>query len=172
MKNNIVLCGFMGCGKSTVGKRVAKKLGFKFINGDTYIEQKESKTISEIFSENGEEYFRKVESDAMVELSKKSNTVIATGGGAVINPKSAESLKQTGLLIFIEVTPETVIERLKNDTTRPLLQQPDKETAIKELMLKRYPIYSSVCDKKVNGNQDAKSVAELIGTEFENLSKF
>ena len=169
MKNNIVLCGFMGCGKSTVGKLVAEKLGFDFIDGDTFIEEKENKTISEIFAINGEKYFRKIESNAMIELSQKSNVVIATGGGAVMNPTSAESLKQTGLLVFIEVELQTVIKRLKDDTSRPLLQRPDRENAIKELMMKRYPIYSSVCNIKVDGNKDVATVSDEIVSKFKKL---
>ncbi len=171
MKNNIVLCGFMGCGKSTVGKIIAEKLNLTLIDGDTYIEQKENKTVSEIFAQNGEEYFRAAEKQAMSELSQKENVVIATGGGAVINPDNAKSLKQTGLLVFIEVTPETVIKRLKGDTTRPLLQRPDRNAAILELMERRYPIYRSASDVTVDGNGDAETVADSIIKEFEKMHK-
>ena len=172
MKSNIVLCGFMGCGKSTVGKIVAKRLDMSFIDGDTYIEQKENKTVSQIFADNGEDYFRSAEKTAMKELAQKRAVVIATGGGAVMNPDNAEALKKTGVLVFIDVLPETVIKRLENDTSRPLLQRPDRKKAVTELMEKRYPVYRSVSDYSVNGNLDAESTADAIIEQYKKIHEF
>ncbi len=162
MKNNIVLCGFMGCGKSTVGKLLAKSLGFEFTDSDTLIEQKENMSVTEIFSSFGEEYFRSTETAVIKELSEQSGLVIATGGGAVLNPENAEALKNGGTVIFLDVTAETVLKRLKNDTTRPLIQREDKEIAVNKLLEERRSKYETAAHLTVDANLSAKEVAEEI----------
>lgn len=169
MKNNIILCGFMGCGKSTVGKILAERLNFTFIDADSFIEERENMTVSEIFSKKGEPYFRSAETDVTEILGKSNGLVIATGGGMMLNPKNAENLNKTGLSFWIKVTPETVLQRLKNDTTRPLLQREDKETAVKELMQLREPIYADACRYHIDGEGTALEVAERI---LESISSF
>ena len=161
MKSNIVLCGFMGSGKSTIGKELPKH-GFSFIDSDEYIEKKAEKSISEIFNEHGEAYFRALEAEAVTELSKRTKTVIATGGGAVINPENAAALKSTGTVVFLDVTPQTVLTRLEGDTTRPLLMSPDREAAVNELMKKRVPVYRSVSDITVDANGEPLKTAKII----------
>lgn len=162
MKNNIVLCGFMGCGKSTVGKILAQRLNYTFVDTDSLIENKENMSVSAIFSEKGEQYFRSAESKVAEELSAKDSLVIATGGGMMLCEENAENLNKTGLTFWLRVTPKTVIERLKNDTSRPLLQRDDKETAIKELMEIREPIYKAVCRHHIEAGGDASGVADCI----------
>ena len=98
MKNNIVLCGFMGCGKTTVGKAFAQKYNMRFVDSDSCIEQHEGKTVSKIFEQNGEKYFRKLEHDILSELSNQSGLVIATGGGAMLDPENVRVLKEKRLL--------------------------------------------------------------------------
>ncbi len=162
MKNNIVLCGFMGCGKSTVGRLLAEKLGFDFCDSDDVIEQREGTTISKIFADKSEEYFRTVESDIIRELSAKSRLVIATGGGAVLNPENAENLRKSGFVVHLDITPESVLKRLENDKTRPLLMRDDKESAIRELLNKRKPIYTSVAHFTVNADNSPEAIAQII----------
>lgn len=163
--NNIVLCGFMGCGKSTVGRELAKLLEYNFVDMDKYIEDKEKMTVSEIFTKNGESYFRKLETEVAIELSHKSNLVIGSGGGAVLNKSNVEAFKNGGIVVFINVPIKIIENRLKGDTTRPLLVS-DKLETMRKLYSERIPIYNEVCDLKVlnDDNKEAKLVAdEIIG---------
>ncbi len=162
MKNNVILCGFMGCGKSTVGTLLAQKLNYTFLDSDKVIEQREKMTVSEIFAVQGEEYFRTVETAVIKELCKQNSQVIATGGGAVLNPQNADVLRDNGTVFFLDVTPKTVLERLKDDTSRPLLQKKDKESAVRELMNIRRPIYIKNSHYTINGNQAPEAVLQEI----------
>ena len=162
MKNNIVLCGFMGCGKSTVGRILAQRLNYGLKDSDVCIEQRENITVSEIFATHGEEYFRKAESVVIKELSLQKNIVIATGGGAVLNPDNASALRNGGTVFFLDVTPETVIERLKDDTSRPLLQREDKASAVRKLLDFRRPKYMNAAHFTVDANRSAADVANNI----------
>jgi len=162
MKNNIVLCGFMGCGKTTVGRIVARTLGRRFIDSDNYIENKFQMKISQIFEKYGETHFRESEHDAILELSKLNEIVIATGGGVVLNSDNVKALKTTGYIFYIEITSQIVLERLKNDTSRPLLMKDDKEKAIAGIMEKRSPIYSSAADFKIDGSLSPKCISNQI----------
>ena len=162
MKNNIVLCGFMGCGKSTVGRILAQRLNYGLKDSDVCIEQRENITVSEIFATHGEEYFRKAETEVIKELSLQKNIVIATGGGAVLTPDNASALRNGGTVFFLDVTPETVIERLKDDTSRPLLQREDKASAVRELLDFRRPKYMNAARFTVDANRSAADVANNI----------
>lgn len=159
---NIVLCGFMGCGKSTVGRRLAAQLDMQFIDMDTYIEEQEGRTISDIFAKDGEAAFRAIEHDACVTLGQTAGLVIATGGGAVLRDDNVDALSANGVIIFLDVNEASVLERLKNDTTRPLLQRPDKEQAVHELMSKRAPLYARASHLTVDANGDAETVCEAV----------
>ena len=149
-RKNIVLCGFMGCGKSTIGNLLSKKTGMSFIDLDKYIEQKENKTVAEIFADNGEDYFRQLERDASKELSQKKSLVIATGGGTLTFQENVDAFKTSGKIVLLDVPVEVVSERLQGDTTRPLLNRPDKEQAMRELYEKRMPLYQNAADIIVN----------------------
>ena len=159
---NIILCGFMGSGKTTVADFLGTLTGKKVIDTDKYIENMENRTISEIFSLNGESFFRALETKAAFEISKLDNLIVATGGGMVLNPKNIEILKTSGKIVFLNVTVETILERLKNDTTRPLLQRQDKEKAVAELLASRLPLYNSSADIIVDGNGNADDIAKEI----------
>lgn len=159
---SIFLCGFMGCGKTTVGKILAKKTGKEFIDMDKYIEQKENMTISQIFETHGEDYFRDVEHQVCKELSEKPDLIVATGGGALTFKRNVDIIKGNASVLLISVPVEVIAQRLKNDTTRPLLQRPDKEVAMRELYNKRLPIYTDAATVIVNGSQHPKAVAKLI----------
>lgn len=162
MKNNIVLCGFMGCGKSTVGKHLAEKLGLKFCDSDTVIEERKSMTISQLFTQEGEEYFRTLETDVIRELSSKSRLVIATGGGAVLNLENAEMLRNSGVVVFLDISPETVLKRLENDKTRPLLMRDDKESAVRQLIEVRRPFYTAAAHITVDAEDSPETTAQKI----------
>ena len=160
---NIVLCGFMGCGKSTIGKLVAKKTHREFIDLDSFIEEKQGLSIREIFETYGEDYFRNCETDAISELVNKNDVVLALGGGAVLKNKNVELLKSSGKIIFLDVTANTVFSRLKNDTSRPLLNTDDKLAEITKRLNDRLPIYTMVADKIIDANSKTK---EAIATEI------
>ena len=172
MKNNIVLVGFMGCGKSTVGKLVAEQLHFTFCDTDTLVEQRENTTVSEIFADKGEQYFRTLERTVISEISAENGLVIATGGGAVMNPENAENLRKTGFVVFLDITPEAVLKRLENDTTRPLLMREDKASAVTELIAKRKPFYTNVAHVVINAENDLDATAkQIIELYIKNRSK-
>ncbi|MCH5202853.1 MAG: shikimate kinase [Oscillospiraceae bacterium] len=159
MTKNLILCGFMGCGKTTVGENLRKKSGMNLIDTDTYIEKTQGMTISEIFEKYGEDYFRDLEHEVCKELSQKRGIIISTGGGALTFQRNVDVLKSTGTVVLIDVPLEVLKERLKNDTTRPLLQQPNKDEAMKALYEKRMPLYKSAADIVIDGNNSPLQVA-------------
>lgn len=159
MSKNIILCGFMGCGKTTVGKNLQRRSGMNMIDTDAYIEKKQGMKISEIFDKYGESYFRDLEYDACCELSKKSGIIISTGGGALTFERNVQALKKNGTIVLIDVPIDTIKERLKNDTTRPLLQRPDRDKAMKDLYEKRMPLYKKAADIVVDGELPPLQVA-------------
>ena len=161
-QKNIILCGFMGCGKSTVGTLLAKKTGMAFVDLDSYIEKQENKTIARIFEESGEVHFRELEKQAARALSEKKGVVIAAGGGTLTFQENVDSLKNGGIIVLLDLPVETVAKRLKNDTTRPLLNRPDKDKAMKELYDKRLPLYRAAADIVVNADNSPMQVCKEI----------
>ena len=161
MNKNIVLCGFMGSGKSSVGKALSDRLNKEFIDIDAFIEEKEKMSVNEIFKTLGEEYFRKAESKAAYSLGALSNKIIACGGGTVLNPENVKALKENGELFYLSVCPDTVTQRLKNCTDRPLLAK-DMENTVTTLLNKREPIYKSVCDFVIDANKPLNLVINQI----------
>ncbi len=168
VNKNIILCGFMGCGKTTIGKLVAKKINMDFVDLDIYIEQKQDMTVSDIFAKYGEAYFRQLERQATVELSQMNNKVIAAGGGTLIFKENVDVFKNSGVIILIDASLKAISERLKYDNTRPLLARPDKEKAMKELYEKRLPIYKSAADLIINGNNSPEYVCMDIINSIQN----
>lgn len=161
--DNIVLCGFMGCGKSTVGKNIARKTGKKFLDMDSYIEKKAGMTVSEIFDKYGESAFRDMEHEACKELSKMKDLIIASGGGAFTFERNVEVFKGKDTIVLLDVPLNIIKYRLRNDKTRPLLQRPDKDKAMQELYDKRLPLYKSAADIIVSGkNTPIKTAFTVI----------
>ncbi len=161
--DNIVLCGFMGCGKSTVGKNLARKTGRKFIDMDSYIEEKAGMTVSEIFEKHGESGFRDMEHAACKELCELSGLVIASGGGAFTFKRNSDVFKGKDTIVLIDVPLDIIKLRLRNDKVRPLLQRPDKDKVMKELYDKRLPLYKACADISVQGkNTPLKTAFEII----------
>ncbi|OSA93086.1 UNVERIFIED_ORG: shikimate kinase [Clostridium botulinum] len=158
MKNKVFLIGMPGCGKSTIGELISKELLLKFIDMDIYIEEKTSRTISELF-EQGEDYFRDIESEACNEIIKYDNVVIATGGGVVKKGINVETLKNNGLVIFIDRPVEKIISDI-DVSRRPLLKN-GKERII-GLYKERYDIYNKACHKIVVNDGTIDEVIEEI----------
>ncbi len=139
--NNVILIGFMGSGKSSVGKVLADKLQRKFIDMDDEIELGENKTINDIFTDYGEEHFREIETSYLQKLYTKKNKVISTGGGVILKEENIDILKKIGTVIYLHTPYEVLLKNLSGDTQRPLLQRADAEEVIKNLLDKREPIY-------------------------------
>ena len=161
-KKNIVLCGFMGSGKTTVGRLLGKMSGMHYIDLDRYIEKKYNTTIKKIFEEHGEEYFRDLEHEATKEKKKKNHHIIASGGGTLLFDRNVEILKRNCVIVLLNVPLTTIKYRLRNDKKRPLLQRPDKEKVMEELYNARLPLYQKASDYVVNANKSPYAIAQSI----------
>lgn len=139
---NIVLLGFMGTGKTAAGKKIAEELGRDFLDIDELIEEETGTSISEIFFNFGEEYFRQLEARAVKKISERRGVVIAAGGGVVLREENIENLKRNGLLICLSARPEVIMARTKAEKNRPLLATPYPLETIKELLHLRAPLYA------------------------------
>lgn len=159
---NIVLCGFMGSGKTTIGNLLACRTGRPFIDMDQWIEQKEGCAVSEIFSRHGENRFRQLEYEASRELSYRTGLVIATGGGTVINPENARELRAGGTLIMLDASLGAVRSRLRGDRTRPLLQRKDGGRAMEQLYTERLPVYRGRAEVIVPADGSPERTADLV----------
>jgi len=138
---NVALIGFMGCGKSTVGQALARRLDFEFVDTDRLIEAQAGRSIPEIFAQEGEVGFRARERAVVESLTARERLVIATGGGVGAQPDLLESLKHHALVVWLWASPETLWERCRQQTHRPLLQVPDPLGRIRELLAAREPVY-------------------------------
>lgn len=139
---NIVLLGFMGTGKSAVGRRLAAEFHCPFIDTDQVIEERTHQRIADIFAQQGEEKFRCLESEAVAGLAERSGCVISTGGGIVLNPKNLDLLGKNGILVLLRSRPEVIFKRVqKRAGQRPLLQKADPLSEIKRLLAEREPFY-------------------------------
>lgn len=170
--HNVALVGFMGVGKSTVGNLLADLLGFELIDTDKVIEQREGKRISEVFAQHGEPYFRACEATLVAELADARQKVISTGGGMITHPPNLESLRRHSLIACLWAAPETIYERVKNQTHRPLLNAPDPLAKIRELMTARTPIYREAADIMVGVDyRHAPEVARHIAKSFQDAAR-
>jgi len=151
---NIVLIGFRGTGKSTVGKHLANRLERDFIDSDKYVEDSTGKTIKHIFEEVGEEGFRKIEADVIAKLSGMDNKIVAVGGGAILKKDNVSNLKDNGFLVLLEATPEIIHNRITQDekTTqqRPSLTDKKPLDEIKHLLEQREHPYKNAADYTIN----------------------
>ena len=139
---NIVLVGFMGTGKSTVGRVIAQKLGFHFIDTDDVIEQTSKAKIFDIFAEHGEVYFRDLESQAVESVALMKNQVVATGGGVVLRSSNIDLLRTGGPIFCLNATPKAIWDRVRSSRSRPLLRGPNPLKKIETLLDKRAPYYA------------------------------
>jgi shikimate kinase len=143
---NLVLVGFMGSGKSSVGREIARRWGFRFLDTDSMIRRKHGKTISEIFESSGEPYFRDQENLALQDLQASFDAVIATGGGIVLQPRNHALLRSLGLVVWLTATEEVIWERVSRNQNRPLLKTDNPRGTITNLMSLRNRLYDSVAD--------------------------
>jgi shikimate kinase len=138
---NIVLTGFMGTGKTEVGKELSRLLDMKLIDVDTEIEKSRKLTINDIFKKFGEPRFREIETEMIKNLSEKKNIIISTGGGAVLKQENTDVLRKNGVIVCLTASPETILRRTSRNSDRPLLQVEDPLKKIKELLNFRTPFY-------------------------------
>ena len=172
---NIVLIGFRGTGKSTVGKHLANRLERDFIDSDKYVEDSTGKTIKHIFEEVGEEGFRKIEADVIAKLSGMDNKIVAVGGGAILKKDNVSNLKDNGFLVLLEATPEIIHNRITQDekTTqqRPSLTDKKPLDEIKHLLELREHPYKNAADYIINTSYVAcEDIVNEIITTIKKLS--
>ena len=159
---SLYLIGMMGSGKTSTGRPLAKRLGYGFVDADAVIEQVAGCTIPEIFKRDGEEGFRSIESQVLNAISQRHSLVVATGGGVVTKPENWGQL-HSGIVVWLDVDQAKLIERLRNDSTqRPLLQQPDPEAALENLLQQRRPLYGEADLTVVINDETPDAVADGI----------
>ncbi len=142
MKKNLVLTGMMGVGKSTIGKKLAKKLKIKFIDLDKIIEKRESNSIKDIFEIKGEDYFRKIEKKVALQELKKVNAVIALGGGAFLNKDIRKEVEESAVSFWLDLNIKSILKRLKNSKKRPLLNRENLPQTVNKIYLERKKFYN------------------------------
>jgi shikimate kinase len=166
-KSNIILTGFMGTGKTTVGKLIARKLNYAFIDTDEVIQKRAGKTIPKIFTEDGEEAFRKMEAVVACELADQQKRVICTGGRLMLDKNNADALGKTGRIFCLDAAPQEIFERVSKDTgvKRPLLSVPDPKKRIIQLMQERKEGYAQFLQIGTS-QKTPEEVAQKIITIF------
>ena len=170
---NVVLVGFRGSGKSTIGKLLSERTGREFVDCDDFIEKRTNLTIREIFERHGESHFRTLESEAIAELAKLDGKIVATGGGAVLKYQNMQVFKRAGgLVFFLKVSPEVAYERIQGDpgtrTRRPALTDKDPATEIREQITLRAPYYLQSADIVVP--VDERTVNDIVDEIARHLS--
>jgi shikimate kinase len=165
-RRNIVLVGFMGTGKTSVGKGLAQRLGLRFVDMDSVIEERQGKPIPRIFAEDGEPRFRALERELVRELAAGSGQVIATGGGVVLNPENVSDYARSGLVVCLSAEPDTIFQRVAADSSRPLLAG-DKKQKILEILAARRSRYAAIPCRidttALSVSQAIEKVATLYG---------
>lgn len=168
MKDNIALIGFMGSGKTTIGKLLAKALDMKHIDIDKEIIRIENRTIAEIFEQDGESYFRDLERKIIAKESAENNIVISTGGGAIIDNNNIKSLQETSFVVYLNCDIDCIYERVKRRKNRPLLQTKNVYERLIELYEKRKFLYKISCDYSVEINSETNmyDTVDKIKTKY------
>ena len=162
---NVILCGMMGCGKTTVSLVLSKLLGWERVDTDECIVSRYG-NISDIFEKQGEGYFREVETQITAELAQKDNLVISTGGGLVLKEKNVQLLQEKGVIVYLRASIPTLVKRLSGDKDRPLLQgEEGLENRLSSLLKTREPIYAQVADCTVatDGKTPEEIAEEILG---------
>lgn len=160
MKENLFLIGFMGAGKSTVARKLSEQLGMDLIEMDERIVTEQGMSINDIFARYGESHFRDIESQLVVTIGEEGGKIVSCGGGVVVRPENTENMKAHGRIIYLTATPETIYERVKNGTDRPILNGHMNVEYIAGLMAKRADLYDGAADVKIA--TDGKSVDEIV----------
>ncbi len=164
MKTSIALIGFMGTGKTAVGKTLAEKLDREFVEMDSLVEQKAGKTVPEIFEQDGEVAFRELEIGVTKEIAERKKAVIACGGGVVLNKINIDRLRKKCIIVYLTASPRVILKRTSSDENeRPLLRAANKAGHIQELLRFRKPFYERAADIRIDTSQrDINSVVEQI----------
>lgn len=169
-KTNIILIGFMATGKTSVGKKTASILNMEFVDTDLLVEESLGLTVPEIFAKFGENYFREKESQIVQEVANKNNTVVATGGGIVINPGNMKALGSTGIIFWLKAPVELIYERVKNDGYRPLAYKKSIKD-IEDMYKKRYNLYEKYNDFSIDvSGKSVENIAGEIVAYYKNIS--
>lgn len=158
---NLILTGFMGTGKTTIGRMLAERLNHPFVDMDAAIEQRAGQSIPEIFATQGETGFRQLESEVCQELAAQDGLVIATGGGALVDVNNRDTMAANGVIICLTASPEQLIERMK-DTDRPLLQVHDPAQRIRQLLQTRAAAYAALPHHVDTSHLTPEQVMEAI----------
>ena len=161
MKNiqNIFLIGFMGAGKSSIAKELSKKLQMNIVEMDQRIVQEQGMSINEIFEKYGEDHFRDIESQLILDLGNTEPVIVSCGGGVVIRQENSQYMKQSGKVVFLTAKPETIFERVRYSKERPILNGNMNVEFIADLMAKRLPLYEAAADVMIH--TDGKTVAQI-----------
>jgi shikimate kinase len=168
---NLYLIGMMGTGKTTVGQRLAKELGYRFFDTDVLIERVAQKSINELFAEDGEAFFRELESQVLGEVSACTRSVIATGGGAVLCPVNWGYLRH-GLIIWLDAPISLLVERLAEDNTRPLLKMDDLSLKLETLLAERKSLYQEAdLQIAIAKNENPEQIVLKILEQIPNVLK-
>lgn len=167
-KNNIVLIGYMGSGKSTVGALLAKMLNFEFYDTDVMIERREQQTIDQLFESKGEEHFRELETMLIRELiSSLDTSVLSTGGGMPLREQNRKLLSELGFVVYLKTSVQASVKRLRYDQTRPLLKGENLEDRVGQMLELRAPIYEATADMRIVTDLiRPKEIAEIIIKEY------
>lgn len=163
---NIVLIGFMGTGKTRVGVALAERLGLTFVDMDAVIEAREGRPITDIFATEGEVHFRQVERALVQELARQEGRVIGTGGGVVLNADNIRAFEATGLVVCLQASPETILDRVAHDTTRPLLAGVDKMQKIRGILATRSHLYAALPHQVDTNGLSVEEVVAQISTLY------
>lgn len=169
--SNIALIGFMGTGKSTVGQLVASLLHFRFVDTDAMIESMAGRKIADIFASEGEARFRQYEREVVSKLETLEHSVIATGGGMIVNPENLASLRQHALIVCLWATAETILKRVGHQNHRPLLRVVDPLDKIRSLLQERAPFYRQADVLLSSDFRKPKEVASHVAHEFRAISR-
>jgi shikimate kinase len=160
---NLFLVGMMGAGKTTVGRQLAKRLGKTFVDADKEIETRTGVRVAVIFDIEGEAGFRRREAEVLEQLTALGDIVLATGGGAVLDPRNREQLKSRGFVIYLHAQPQDLWQRTRNDKSRPLLQGSDPRGRLEALYAERDPLYREVAHMVIDtGRQSVSSLLTQV----------
>jgi shikimate kinase len=167
---NIVLVGFMGTGKTTVGRVLAGRTGRPLLDMDAEIEARAGKAVSDIFRDDGEPAFRRMERDLVRDLAARSGLLISSGGGIVLDPLNIADFSRTGLVACLLADAETILRRVESETHRPLIQVADRRARVTELLDRRRPLYEAIPFRIDTSHLEPAAIADRILTEFRRVT--
>jgi shikimate kinase len=160
---NIFLIGFMGAGKSTIARELQKRLGMNLVEMDARIVEEQGMSINDIFAQYGEDHFRDIESQLILTIGDEGSTVVSCGGGVVLRPQNTEYMKKSGKVVYLKTSPETIFERVRHSTDRPILNGNMNVEYIAGLLEKRRPLYEGAADiTVVTDNRSCEEICSEI----------